>query len=63
MRVSEKVAARVVCETHDFSFAYLKELFVTSMVQWISSGGSGSMDEVILEQTELLRRQMGQKGQ
>jgi len=61
MRVSEKVAAQVVCETHDFSFAYLKELFVTSMVQWISSGGSGSMDEVILGQTELLRRQMSQK--
>jgi SpoVK/Ycf46/Vps4 family AAA+-type ATPase len=58
MRVTEKGTARVVSETHDFSFAYLKELFVTSMVQWISSGGSGSMDEVILAQTKLLRSQM-----
>ena len=61
MRITDDSAERVVCETHDFSFAYLKELFVTSMVQWVSSGGSGSMDEVILGQTELLRKQMSQK--
>ena len=61
MRVSEAGAVHVVCKTHDFSFAYLKELFVASMVQWISSGGSGSMDEVILAQTEALRGQMSTK--
>ena len=61
MRLTEKGTARVVSETHDFSFAYLKELFVTSMVQWISSGGSGSMDEVLLAQTKLLRSQMNTK--
>lgn len=61
MRVSEDSVARVIGETQDFSFAYLKELFVTSMVQWMSSGGSGSMDEVILDQTELLRGQMNTK--
>jgi AAA+ superfamily predicted ATPase len=58
MRVSEESVTRVVSETQDFSFAYLKELFVTSMVQWMSSGGSASMDEVLLGQTELLRGQM-----
>jgi ATPase family protein associated with various cellular activities (AAA) len=61
MRISEAGTTRVVCETHDFSFAYLKELFVTSMVQWISSGGSGPMDEVLIGQTELLRKQMSHK--
>src|SRR6185295_18233072 len=61
MRVTEESIARVVSETHDFSFAYLKELFVKSMVQWISSGGAGSMDEVLLGQTELLRGQMNTK--
>ena len=60
MRVSEKGIARVVRDTRDFSFAYLKELFVTSMVQWLSSGGGGSMDGVLLGQTELLRKQMSQ---
>jgi AAA+ superfamily predicted ATPase len=61
MRISDKGATRVICGTQDFSFAYLKELFVASMVQWISSGGTGSMDEVILAQTELLRKQMSHK--
>ena len=60
MRVSEKGIGRVVSATRDFSFAYLKELFVTSMVQWLSSGGAGSMDGVLLGQTELLRKQMSQ---
>ena len=59
MRVSETGAARVVCRTQNFSFAYLKELCVASTLQWISSGGaSGAMDEVILAQVELLRKQM-----
>ena len=48
----------MVSETQDFSFAYLKELFVTSMVQWLSSGGAVPMDEVLIGQTELLRSQM-----
>jgi ATP-dependent 26S proteasome regulatory subunit len=61
MRVREESVARVVRDTQDFSFAYLKELFVTSMVQWMSSGGAGSMDEVLIGQTELLRSQMKTK--
>jgi AAA+ superfamily predicted ATPase len=60
MRVTEKSVARVVKETEDFSFAYLKELFVTSMIQWLSSDGSGRMDEVLIGQTALLRKQMSQ---
>ena len=58
LRVSEKGAAQVVSTTEGFSFAYLKELFVASMVQWMSDGRSKSMDDVLLAQTELLRQQM-----
>ena len=58
MRVTEKGAARLVSETQDFSFAYLKELLVSSMVRWVSLGGSRSMDDVILAQTDLLRKQI-----
>jgi DNA replication protein DnaC len=58
MRVTKTAAALLVHGTEGFSFAYLKELFVASMVQWVSSGGEGSMDKVILAQTELLRSQM-----
>ena len=58
LQVSEKGAAEVVSATDGFSFAYLKELFVASMVQWMSEGRGKSMDQVLLAQTELLRRQM-----
>lgn len=58
MRVTEKGTARLAAETQDFSFAYLKELLVSSMVQWVSLGGIRSMDDVILAQTGLLRKQI-----
>jgi AAA+ superfamily predicted ATPase len=58
LQVSEKGASEVVDATTGFSFAYLKELFVASMVQWVSDGRSQSMDQVLLAQTELLREQM-----
>jgi ATP-dependent 26S proteasome regulatory subunit len=58
LQVSENGAAQVVEATEGFSFAYLKELFVASMVQWMSDGGSKSMDEIMLAQTTLLRGQM-----
>ena len=58
LRVSETAVPRVVSDSEGFSFAYLKELFVSSMVQWMATGGNGSMDDVILTQVDLLRRQM-----
>jgi SpoVK/Ycf46/Vps4 family AAA+-type ATPase len=58
MRVSERGASAVVKKTEGFSFAYLKELFVTAMVQWVTSGGFQSMDGVLLSQSEALRKQM-----
>ena len=61
LRVSDAAAQKVVNETEGFSFAYMKELFVAAMVQWMSSGGNGSMDDVIIAQTELLRSQMKSK--
>ena len=58
LRVTQNGAEAVVRKTENFSFAYLKELFVASVAQWMSAGGTGSMDEVILAQTALLRGQM-----
>lgn len=57
LRVSKSGAAAVVRETEGFSFAYLKELFVASMVAWMSVEGSDSMDEIILAQAQLLSDQ------
>jgi AAA+ superfamily predicted ATPase len=61
LRVSEKRTPEVVRDTEGFSFAYLKELFVASMVQWMSGGGETTMDEIIKTQVGLLRAQANLK--
>jgi len=57
LRLSEGVAAELARQTEGFSFAYLKELFLSSMMQWMASEGV-SMDKVILAQATQLRQQM-----
>jgi len=44
--------------TDDFSFAYLKELVLSSMMKWINGAGSGSMFMVMTTQIDSLRSQM-----
>ena len=61
LRVSECATPLLVNETTGFSFAYLKELFVASMAQWMSTSGKTSMDDVILAQAKSLRAQMNTK--
>jgi len=61
--MSEAVAAGLVEKTEGFSFAYLKELVVSSMIQWISSSEPRSMDEIMLAQVEALRAQMNSKNE
>jgi AAA+ superfamily predicted ATPase len=58
LRLSQSAVQAVVSETEGFSFAYLKELFVSSTMQWVSTSGGSSMDELILAQTKMLREQM-----
>ena len=45
-----------------FTFAYLKELILSSVVQWISNDRSMSMDEIVLDQVGALRRQVDGNG-
>lgn len=54
LRVTKQGTITVVTMTEGFSFAYMKELFVASMVQWMSDGGGIPMDKVIVEQVNLL---------
>ncbi len=61
LRVSERATPSLVKRTAGFSFAYLKELFVASMAQWMSTSGKTSMDEVILAQAKSLGGQMNTK--
>lgn len=58
LRLSENGATAVVLQTEGFSFAYMKELFVASTVQWMSEGRSKPMDEIVMAQARMLREQM-----
>ena len=64
-RLSEDAVAEVVRQTDGFSFAYLKELFLSAMMQWISTAERLSMDQSVLDQATRLRSQMvgGEKPQ
>ena len=63
MQMSKAVATGLVGKTEGFSFAYLKELVVSSMIQWISSSEPRSMDKIMLAQVHALRAQMNSKNE
>ena len=50
--------AKLASATEGFSFAYLKELFLSSMMCWINNPEQGQMEQVMLEQEKVLREQM-----
>jgi AAA+ superfamily predicted ATPase len=58
IRLTDAGTSLIVSRTEGFSFAYLKELVMSSMVQWISSDRARSMNEIGIEQAESLRNQM-----
>jgi len=58
LRLSDDGATHIVQQTEGFSFAYLKELFLSSMMQWIATDGSVLMDQVISAQVVQLLEQM-----
>jgi hypothetical protein len=45
-------------QTEGFSFAYLKELFLSSMMRWINRPGQETMEQIMAGQVEVLREQM-----
>lgn len=58
MRLSEAGVDGLVELTEGFSFAYMKELFLSAMMQWLDSPERGRMDAVIAERATRLREQM-----
>lgn len=62
MRLSPAATEAVAALTEGFSFAYLKELFLSSMMQWINEARPGGMDEIALARVEVLRAQMSRAG-
>ncbi|HUS10447.1 MAG TPA: ATP-binding protein [Pyrinomonadaceae bacterium] len=58
LRLSIRTTAELERQTEGFSFAYMKELFLSSMMQWMAAR-EVAMDKVILAQATQLRAQMG----
>jgi hypothetical protein len=58
LRLTDAGVARVVELTHEFSFAYIQEVFVSSMMRWMATRDSIGILPVAVEQIELLRAQM-----
>ncbi len=57
MRLSEQTIVALAEATDSFSFAYLKELFLSAMMQWMAVPERG-METVMFEQVTLLKTQM-----
>ena len=58
LRLSKPVLTKLVEATDGFSFAYLKELFLSSMMHWMAQSGNERMDAVMLSRVAVLREQM-----
>jgi ATP-dependent 26S proteasome regulatory subunit len=58
MRISDPEIDSLVCATDGFSFAYLKELFLSAMIRWMRDQTPGAMFAVLNGQLAVLREQM-----
>ena len=58
MRLSGEVVTQIAELTDGFSFAYMKELFVSSTIRWMNAMEAGTMEKFMLEQVASLRSQM-----
>ena len=58
LKLSAPGVAEVALATDAFSFAYMKELMLSSVMAWMDGSDYGSMNRVVLEQAALLRDQM-----
>jgi hypothetical protein len=58
LRLPDEGIAKLGASTEGFSFAHLKELFLSSMMRWIAKPQQGSMEQIMTSQVEVLREQM-----
>jgi AAA+ superfamily predicted ATPase len=58
MRLRPEEEEAIASSTDGFSFAYLKELFVASMVRWMADKKAGDMPRLIEEQQGVLREHL-----
>jgi AAA+ superfamily predicted ATPase len=60
MCLSDAVVTQISEMTDGFSFAYLKELFLSSMMYWMREMLDGTMEKIIISQVAVLREQMSE---
>ncbi|HWC77320.1 MAG TPA: ATP-binding protein, partial [Blastocatellia bacterium] len=60
LRFSDLALRKTVEISDDFSFAYLKELCVSAMMEWMAAS-SNSMDQILCMRATLLRKEMKDK--
>ena len=58
LRLSAEGCTQLAERTEGFSFAYIQEVFVSSMMRWMSRRDDGGILPITLEQVDLLRAQM-----
>lgn len=58
MRLSDSAVTQIAEVTDGFSFAYLKELCVSSMIRWMGAMEQGGMEKMMIDQVAGLREQM-----
>jgi AAA+ superfamily predicted ATPase len=58
MRLSDSAVTQIAELTDGFSFAYLKELCVSSMIRWMAAMEPGAMEKMMISQVAGLREQM-----
>ncbi|HEY7419155.1 MAG TPA: ATP-binding protein, partial [Ktedonobacteraceae bacterium] len=58
LRVSDATIVQLAKATEDFSFAYLKELFLSSMMRWIAHPQQDTMEHTLISQVNVLHEQM-----
>jgi len=58
LRITDEEVELLAAETDGFSFAYLKELFLSAMMRWIRTREAGAMFGILRSQLHTLREQM-----
>jgi AAA+ superfamily predicted ATPase len=58
LRLPNEALPDIAERTEDFSFAYLKELFISATMRWINAPEPGTMARVMIEQADVLKAQM-----
>ncbi|MBD2775151.1 AAA family ATPase [Iningainema tapete] len=61
LRLEDTAVTQIAEMTEGFSFAYLKELFLSSMMHWMGAMSAGAMEKSMIAQVAVLRQQMNSR--